>query len=120
MDGRARHPAYCRTHAVLTSSVIRLAIVNDYEVIVAGVAAMLSKERHRIQVTALDPTPGVVDGVDVILYDTFGPVDSSMDCLEELVSASSVPVVVYSWKLRPDVAREAISRGAAGYLSKAM
>ena len=99
---------------------IRLAIVNDYEIIVAGVAAMLSQDRHRIQVTALDPSADSLDGVDVVLYDTFGPADSSMDRLEELVRASSVPVVVYTWKLRPDVAREAIARGAAGYLSKAL
>ena len=99
---------------------IRLAIVNDYEVIVAGVAAMLSEDRHRIQVTALDPTAEDIDSVDVILYDTFGPADSSMERLEDLVRGSSAPVVVYSWKLRADVARDAISHGAAGYLSKAM
>ena len=36
-------------------SVIRLAIVDDYDLVVAGVAAMLSDQRHLIQVTALDP-----------------------------------------------------------------
>jgi NarL family two-component system response regulator LiaR len=100
--------------------VIRLAIVNDYELVVAGVAAMLSDDRQRIRVIALDPSADSLDGVDVVLYDTFGPVNSSMDCLAELVRRSGVPVIVYSWKLRPDVAREALARGAAGYLSKAL
>jgi NarL family two-component system response regulator LiaR len=100
--------------------VIRLAIVNDYELVVAGVAAMLSDDRHRIQVTALDPWASSLDGVDVVLYDTFGPVNSSMDCLAELVRRGGAPVIVYTWKLRPDVAREALGRGAAGYLSKAL
>jgi DNA-binding NarL/FixJ family response regulator len=100
--------------------VIRLAIVNDYELVVAGVAAMLGQERHRIRVTALDVSSDDLDQVDVVLYDTFGPVDSSMDCLEELVRRSGVPVIVYSWKLRQDIAREALIRGASGYLSKAL
>ncbi len=99
---------------------IRLAIVNDYELVVAGVAAMLSEERHRIRVTALDSTTDGLDGVDVVLYDTFGPVSCSMDRLEQLVHRNGVPVVVFTWKLRPDVASEALRRGASGYLSKAL
>jgi two-component system, NarL family, response regulator LiaR len=100
--------------------VIRLAIVNDYEIIVAGVAAMLAEDRHRIEVTSIYPTEDNVGNVDVILYDTFGPVDSSMEYLEKLLRRTNVPVIVYTWKLRPDVAREALERGAAGYLSKAL
>ena len=99
---------------------IRLAIVNDYELVVAGVAAMLSDDRHRITVTALDPLSDELDSVDVVLYDTFGPVNSSMDYLADLIRRSGVPVVVYTWKLHPAVAREAIARGASGYLSKAL
>ncbi len=99
---------------------IRLAIVNDYELVVAGVAAMLANDRHRIRVTAIAPAAGSIDGVDVVLYDTFGPVDSSMAFLEVLVRRSRVPVIVYTWKLQPAVAREALRRGASGYLSKAL
>ena len=99
---------------------IRLAIVNDYELVVAGVAAMLSADRYRIQVTTLDTSADSVAEVDVVLYDTFGPANSSMDRLADLVTRSGVPVVVYSWKLRRDVAQEALGRGAAGYLSKAL
>jgi len=102
------------------SAPIRIAIVNDYELVVAGVAAMLSQDRHRIRVTALDTSAPDLDSVDVVLYDTFGPVQNSMDCLEELIHRSGVPVIVYTWKLRHDVAREALDRGAAGYLSKAL
>jgi NarL family two-component system response regulator LiaR len=108
------------THVASVGKMIRLAIVNDYDVIVAGVASMLSQERHRIQVTALDPVEANLDTVDIVLYDTFGPVENSMDQLEKLIHRTGVPVVVYTWKLRPDVAREAIARGASGYLSKAL
>ena len=43
-----------------------------------------------------------------------------MDYLAELIRRSGVPVIVYTWKLQPAVAREALARGAAGYLSKAL
>ncbi|WP_238342974.1 response regulator transcription factor [Nocardioides cynanchi] len=92
--------------------------MNDYEVIVAGVASMLSEERHRIRVTALS-TPAEHEEVDVILYDTFGPANS-MAALDELVASGSPPVIVYTWKLRRDLAGEALRRGASGYLSKAL
>lgn len=99
---------------------IRLAIVNDYELVVAGVSALLSEDRYRIRVTSIPSDTDDLDGVDVILYDTFGPVASSMDCLAELVRRSDVPVIVYTWQLHPSVTDEALGRGAAGYLSKAL
>jgi NarL family two-component system response regulator LiaR len=105
--------------AVSASAVIRLAIVNDYELVVAGIAAMLEDDPG-IRVTTLDMSTDQLSGVDIVLYDTFGPVHSSMDYLGQLVRRSSVPVIVYSWKLHPARVRDALARGAAGYLSKAL
>ena len=51
---------------------IRVAIVNDYEIVVAGVAAMLAPYRDRVNIVELDSGLPVVSDVDVILYDTFG------------------------------------------------
>ena len=99
---------------------IRLAIVNDYDLVVAGVAAMLADDHHRIEVTALDLGVDSLESVDVVLYDTFGPVQSSMDYLDELIRKGHSPVIVYTWNLHPAAAREALARGAAGYLSKAL
>jgi DNA-binding NarL/FixJ family response regulator len=99
---------------------IRLAIVNDYELVVAGIATMLSGERHRIQVTAFGPAEDGPSNVDVVLYDSFGPVDDPMVRLDELIARSRVPVVVYSWKLNERAVRRALERGAAGYLSEAL
>jgi hypothetical protein len=45
---------------------IRVAIVNDYDLIVAGVASMLEQDRRRIQVKELDPFEANVDSVDVV------------------------------------------------------
>ena len=53
---------------------LRVAIVNDYDLVVAGVAAMLAPHHERVAVVELDSNLPVVSDVDVILYDTFGQV----------------------------------------------
>ncbi|MGH3361541.1 MAG: response regulator transcription factor [Nocardioides sp.] len=102
------------------SEPIRLAIVNDYEIVVAGVAAMLAPHRDRISVVELDASVQVVSDVDVILYDTFGQVQGDGIELEDLVQGNSARVVIFSWNLQPDLVERAIRRGASGYLSKGL
>jgi two-component system, NarL family, response regulator LiaR len=71
-------------------------------------------------VTALGTSADLSQDLDVILYDTFGPANS-MGVLGGLVARSGgVPVVVYTWELGADLAKEALCRGARGYLSKAL
>jgi NarL family two-component system response regulator LiaR len=99
---------------------IRLAIVNDYEIVVAGVAAMLAPHRDRVQVVELDSGLPVVSDVDVVLYDTFGQVQGDGVDLDELVRGNGARVVIFSWNVQPDLVERAIVRGASGYLSKSM
>ena len=51
---------------------MRLAIVDDYAVVVAGVASFLSAER--IEVVETGATAPVISDVDIVLYDTFGQI----------------------------------------------
>lgn len=97
---------------------IRVAVVNDYEMVVAGVAAMLSQHPDRVRVVELDSGLPVVSDVDVILYDTFGQVQGDGVDLEDLVHGTGARVVIFSWNLQPDLVERAIERGASGYLSK--
>jgi DNA-binding NarL/FixJ family response regulator len=99
---------------------IRLAIVNDYEIVVAGVAAMLEPHRDRIAVVELNSGLPVLSDVDVILYDTFGQVQGDGVDLNDLVHGSDARVVIFSWNLQPDLVQRAIDKGAAGYLSKGL
>ncbi len=101
-------------------SPIRVAIVNDYEIVVAGVASMLAPHAERVEVVELDSGVPVVSDVDVILYDTFGQVQGDGVDLEELVQGNAAKVVIFSWNLQPDLVERAIVRGASGYLSKSM
>jgi two-component system, NarL family, response regulator LiaR len=99
---------------------IRVAVVNDYEIVVAGVAAMLAPHNERVSVVELDSGLPVLSDVDVILYDTFGQVQGDGVDLEDLVHGSDARVVIFSWNLQPELVRTAIDRGAAGYLSKGL
>ena len=96
------------------SSPIRVAVVNDYEIVVAGVAAMLAQHPDRVRVIELDSGLPVMSEVDVILYDTFGQVQGDGVDLEDLVNGSDAKVVIFSWNLQPDLVERAIERGATG------
>jgi two-component system, NarL family, response regulator LiaR len=100
---------------------VRLAIVNDYELVVLGVAALLEPFRDRIHIVELDSSLPVVSGeVDVILYDTFGAVQGSEVDVDSLVNGGPAKVAVYSWNLHPELVTESLAVGVAGYLSKGM
>lgn len=98
---------------------IRLAIVNDYEIVVAGVAAMLDPFSERVSVVELDAGMSVSQDVDVILYDTFGQVQGDGVDLEDLVHGGRAKVVIYSWNVQPELVDRSIAKGARGYVSKA-
>jgi DNA-binding NarL/FixJ family response regulator len=97
---------------------VRLAVVNDYAVVIAGVAAFLADER--IDVVETDASMPVISDVDIVLYDTFGQVQGDGIDLEDLVRDSDAKVVIYSWNLQPDLIERAVRGGASGYLSKAL
>ena len=97
---------------------LRLAIVNDYAVVIAGVAAFLVDER--IDVVEIGASVAVVTDVDIVLYDTFGQVQGDGLDLEDFVRDSGAKVVIYSWNLQPDLIERALARGASGYLSKVL
>ena len=97
---------------------IRLAIVDDFAVVVAGIASLLADERIDVVETAAG-LPVTTD-VDLVLYDTFGQVTGHGIDLTDYVRDSGAKVVIYSWNLRPDLIEQAIVEGASGYLSKVL
>ena len=99
---------------------MRIAIVNDYELVVVGIAAMLAPHHEQVAVVEVDSGLPVISDVDVILYDTFGQVQGDGVDLEDLVHGSAARVVIFSWNLQSDLVERAIKKGASGYLSKGM
>jgi len=97
---------------------MRLAIVDDYAVVIAGVASFLAEER--IDVVETGASLPVVSDVDIVLYDTFGQIQGQGIDLEDFVRDSGAKVVIYSWNLKHDLIAEAVAAGASGYLSKVL
>lgn len=100
---------------------VRVALVNDYEVVARGVVGMLRSYQNRIHVVELDLNKQVSDYVDIALYDTFAATRGDRAAVRELVSNPLVElVVVYSWNLDPAHVEAALANGASGYISKGL
>ncbi len=99
---------------------IRVALVNDYDIVVAGLAAVLDRYTERVRVVELASGLGVASDVDVILYDTFSqPQGTALDPAG-LMAGTSARVIVFSWNVDAVAVQHAMRAGAAGYLSKGM
>ncbi|MCT7657607.1 response regulator transcription factor [Mycobacterium deserti] len=100
---------------------ITVALVNDYDVVVIGVANMFDQYRDRVVVAELDANEPVEDTVDIVLYDNFAQPESDHDELAVLVANPRAHrVVVYTWNFHPELVRNAQQQGAHGYLSKTL
>jgi len=97
---------------------LRIAIVDDYAVVVAGVASFLADEH--VDVVEIGASRPVISDVDIVLYDTFAQVAGKGIDLRDFVRDSGAKVVIYSWNLRAPLIREALDQGASGYLSKVL
>lgn len=106
---------------IVTPNPIQLAVTDDYEVVVSGLAKMLERYRDRVQVVELDMGTQVRRPVDIVLYDTFGQAQGDGEALAHLLGASSIgSVVVYTWNFQPDLVRASLEAGVKGYLSKTL
>ena len=100
---------------------ITVALVDDYEVVLVGVAHMFDQYRNRVVVAEIDSNEAVQDPVDIALYDSFAQPESDHDEISVLVnSPRDRRVVVYTWNFHPDLIDSARSKGAHGYLSKTL
>ena len=100
---------------------ITVALVDDYDVVLMGVANMFDRYRDRVVVAEIDATMAVDDPVDIVLYDSFAQPESDHHEIGELVANPRARrVVVYTWNFHPDLIASARQHGAHGYLSKTL
>src|SRR5690349_4493312 len=100
---------------------ITVALVDDYDVVVMGVAKMLDQYADRVVVAELDTNSPVQDTVDVVLYDAFAQPESDHEQIGVLVrNPSARRVVVFTWNFHPELVASAQRQGVRGYLSKAL
>lgn len=100
---------------------IRIAIIDDYDIVLAGVAHMLAPYEHRVRVVEIDANTPPRASVDIALYDSFAQPGYNDDDIAALTANPHVArVVVYSWNFEPHLVERAREQGAHGYLSKAL
>jgi DNA-binding NarL/FixJ family response regulator len=100
------------------AAAIRVAIANDYELVVAGVGALLAPYP---QIEIVDLAANRIPRVqaDIVLFDTYGHRDLGMNRLNELVASDrNTSVAVYTFEFEPALIDRALSAGVRGYLDK--
>ena len=100
---------------------IRLVLVNDYEVVLIGIARMLEPYEDRIAVVEIDLREPLSEDVDIAMYDNFAQPEVDQDDIQALIdSPHAKRVVVYTWNFHPELIDTALGKGVHGYLSKTL
>ena len=100
---------------------IRVALVNDYMIVLEGLRALLRSSEPEIKVIELDVRKGPRRGVDVTLFDTYGELESLGERVRSLgADSSNGAIVVFSFSDRPQAVGRAMRAGAQGFISKAV
>ena len=100
---------------------IRVALANDYEVVVLGLAQMLAPYPDRIEIVEMVAGEPVTEPVDITLYDSFAQPQVDADDIEQLVGRTGIGrVVVFTWNVQPALVDIARRKGVSGYLPKSM
>jgi DNA-binding NarL/FixJ family response regulator len=98
---------------------VRVALMNDYEIVAAGLQLLLAPHADRVRVVELDSLLPVHSETDVVLYDAFGR-ERVSGPLEQVIDETDAKVVVYTWHLDPELVQDALAKGVAGCLSKTL
>jgi len=100
---------------------LTIALVNDYDIVVMGIAHILEQYRERVVIAELATNVPVSDPVDIVLYDCFAQPESDHAEISTLVrNPRARRVAVYTWNFHPDLIDSARRQGANGYVSKAL
>lgn len=100
------------------SAAITLALVNDYPVVIQGVARML-QNHDRLVVNELDSGASPSHAADLVLFDAFAARDrGEYDVSRLLEDVQNRKLVIYTWNVAEDQVHKALALGVHGYLSK--
>jgi two-component system, NarL family, response regulator LiaR len=108
-------------HAGGMRETIRVALVNDYEIVLEGLRALLRLYGPQIRVVELDVREKPQHAVDVTLFDTYGEARSMHERVMELASdPTNGAIVVFSFSDDAALASTNLRAGAQGFISKAI
>jgi DNA-binding NarL/FixJ family response regulator len=100
---------------------VRVTIVNDFEIVVRGLAAMLAPFSSRVQVVELEAGGLPSEPTDVALFDTFAGRRRSLGRIDELAADFDIgKVVLYTWDLPEGFLNDIDRRSVDGVILKGM
>ena len=100
---------------------IRVALVNDYMIVLEGLRALLRSSAPEFEVVEIDVRKRPRRGVDVTLLDTYGELGTLSERVRSLgADSSNGAIVVFSFSDRAEAVRRAMRAGAQGFISKAV
>lgn len=100
---------------------LTVALINDHELIVRGLAAMLAPYSEVVEVVELDLAVPVSRPVDIALYDTFTRTGFDADDLDALCADPDIGrVVLYTWLLTEELIASARARGVHAAVPKSL
>jgi DNA-binding NarL/FixJ family response regulator len=100
---------------------IRIALVNDYMIVLEGLRSLLESSDPEIRIVELEVRREPRRGVDVTLLDTYGEAETFDERVRSLgTDPENGAIVVFSFSDRPEAVRRALRAGAQGFISKAV
>lgn len=104
-----------------TSAPLSVSLVNDYEIIVSGLAAMLAPYSDRIRVVELNVEREPRRQADIALFDTFAGRRHALSRAASMVRDGFVDhVVLYTWDATADFLAQVEDAGVAGVILKSV
>lgn len=94
-----------------------MAIIDDYDIVVAGLARLLALF-DEIDVVELDTNLPAITPVDIVLYDSFAQAQGPEIDVTALTVAHPAKIVVFSWNISAELVQGALAAGVSGYVSK--
>ncbi len=110
------------TTTLAASRTVRVAVANDFDLVVAGVATLLAPFSPGLEVTELIVgRDEITEPVDVVLFDTYGRDEMGLDRVRQLRNMRSVNrVAVYTLSWDEELVGAALRSGADAVLSKTL
>ena len=88
---------------------IRVALVNDYMIVLEGLRSLLESSDSEIRIVELDVRKGPRRSVDVTLLDTYGELQTFEERVHALgADPENGSIVVFSFSDRPQAVRRAL------------
>lgn len=99
---------------------LRIALLDDVEIIAHGLRSMLQPYSERIEVVQWHTGRAVDAAADVVLHDFNQAQPEAVEIAALLECRFVGALAIYTWNMHPDLAAAATAQGCRGYLDKSL